>query len=103
MEDTNQLIFMTNVLRRIDGEVHNAVQVLLLVSESYKRHHKLATFKPACCKNMGYIIQVGTETRDRPLWVIIILTSGYATWFTAGGAIHIAHYDVIDDVITRKL
>jgi len=24
-------------------------------------------------------------------------------WFTAGGAIHIAHYDVIDDVITRKL
>jgi len=31
------------------------------------------------------------------------LTSGYATWFTAGGAIRIAHYDVIDDIITRKL
>ena len=31
------------------------------------------------------------------------LTSGYATWFTAGGAIRIAHYDVIDDVITRKV
>jgi len=31
------------------------------------------------------------------------LTSGYATWFTAGGAIRIAHYDVIDDVITRTL
>jgi len=30
-------------------------------------------------------------------------TSGYAMWFTAGGAIHIAHYGVIDDVITRKL
>jgi len=30
-------------------------------------------------------------------------TSGYATWFTAGGAICIAHYDVIDDVITRKV
>ena len=30
-------------------------------------------------------------------------TSGYATWFTAGGAISIAHYDVIDDVITQKL
>ena len=30
-------------------------------------------------------------------------TSGYATWFTAGGAIRIAHYDIIDDVITRKL
>ena len=26
-------------------------------------------------------------------------TSGYATWFTAGGAIRIAHYDVV----TRKL
>ena len=30
-------------------------------------------------------------------------TSGYATWFTAGGAIRIAHHDVIDDVITRKV
>jgi len=30
-------------------------------------------------------------------------TGGDATWFTAGGAIRIAHYDVIDDVITRKL
>jgi len=25
------------------------------------------------------------------------------TWFTAGGAIRIARYDVIDDVITQKL
>ena len=33
----------------------------------------------------------------------LVETSGYATWFTAGGAIRIAHYDVIDDVITRKL
>jgi len=33
----------------------------------------------------------------------IYLTSGYATWFMAGGAIRIAHYDVIDDVVTRKL
>jgi len=30
-------------------------------------------------------------------------TSGYATWFTAGGAILIAHYDIIDDIIIRKL
>ena len=30
-------------------------------------------------------------------------TSGYATWFTAGGAIRIAHYDVTDDVKTWKL
>jgi len=30
-------------------------------------------------------------------------TSGYDTCFTTGGAIRIAHYDVIDDVITRKL
>jgi len=27
------------------------------------------------------------------------LTSGCATWFTAGGAIRIGHYDVIYDVI----
>jgi len=33
----------------------------------------------------------------------IIITSGYATWFTAGAAIRIAHYDAIGDVITRKL
>jgi len=33
----------------------------------------------------------------------MILTSGYTTWFTAGGAIRIAHYDVTDDVISRKL
>ena len=32
-----------------------------------------------------------------------VTTSGYATWFTAGGAIRIAHCDVIDDVITPKL
>ena len=32
-----------------------------------------------------------------------LMTSGYATWFTAGDVIRIAHYDVIDDVITRKL
>jgi len=32
-----------------------------------------------------------------------VITNGYAMWFTAGGAIRIAHYDVIDDVITRKL
>jgi len=30
-------------------------------------------------------------------------TSGYATWLSAGGAIRIGYYDVIDDVITRKL
>ena len=33
---------------------------------------------------------------------IMIMTSSYDMWFTAGGAIRIAHYDVIDDVITRK-
>jgi len=32
-----------------------------------------------------------------------ISTSGYAMWFTAGGATSIAHFDVIVDVITRKL
>jgi len=32
-----------------------------------------------------------------------LVTSGYARWFTAVGAIRISHYDVIEDVITRKL
>jgi len=34
---------------------------------------------------------------------IMTKTSGYATWFTAGGAIRIAHYDVNDNIITWKL
>ena len=40
-----------------------------------------------------------------PLLHRAAITSGYATWFTVGGAIRKAHahYDVIDDVITRKL
>jgi len=35
--------------------------------------------------------------------MLLAETSGYVTWFTAGGAVRIAHYDVIDDIITRKL
>jgi len=42
-----------------------------------------------------------TEKKS-PNWEIR-KTSGYATWFTAGGAIRIPHYDVIDDIITQKL
>jgi len=38
------------------------------------------------------------KTHQKGTW-----TSGYIMWFTAGDAIRIAHYDVIDDVITRKL
>jgi len=34
---------------------------------------------------------------------LYLKSSGYATWFTAEGAIRIALYDVTDDVITRKL
>jgi len=47
----------------------------------------------------------GVECRQLPFsWEELeIETSGYATWFAAGGAIRIAQYDVIDDVITRKL
>jgi len=53
---------------------------------------------------MPSISQGRVETRVGCGWIFILLqTSGYATWFTAGGAIRIAHYDVIDDVITRKL
>jgi len=44
-----------------------------------------------------------TSTQNWPPLTTKNITSGYATWFTARGAIRIAHYDVIDDVITRKL
>jgi len=58
------------------------------------------------CRSMVDIESATTEIRRG--------TSGYATWFTAGGAIRIAvrqlwqtwklrHYDDIDDVITWKL
>jgi len=30
-------------------------------------------------------------------------TSGYDTWFTAGGAIRIGHYDVIQDGNCKKM
>jgi len=50
------------------------------------------------------VVQTFSHKQDLMLYIdYILLTSGYATWFTAGGAIRIAHYDVIDDVITRKL
>ena len=61
-----------------------------------------------CDKGTGYGA-VHRETllrclcRSVPLTPVNVETSGYATWFTAGGAIRIAHYDVIDDVITGKL
>jgi len=40
---------------------------------------------------------------DSDVQIMNTETGGYATWFTAEGAIRIAHYDVIVDVITRKL
>ena len=48
-------------------------------------------------------VSAGFHTKASHCDEVIVITSGYATWFTAGGAIRIAHYDVIDDVITRKL
>jgi len=38
------------------------------------------------------------KSLDRSPQLLSVETSGYDTWFTAGGAIRIAHYDVIDDV-----
>jgi len=55
--------------------------------------------------NCAYVAR-GTDahvTNASSVYVHHTYTSGYATWFTAGGTIRIAHYDVIDDVITRKL
>jgi len=45
---------------------------------------------------------MANQQRQRNDYYTLHPTSGYATWFTAGGAIRIAHYDVIDDVITQK-
>jgi len=49
------------------------------------------------------IFKDGEWINDTPAGGSLWETSGYATWFTAGGAIRIAHYDVTDDAITRKL
>ena len=58
---------------------------------------------PYTLQHVGEAVTINIETKKEK-------TSGYATWFTAGGAIRIAHYGVtddlitvIDDVITRKL
>jgi len=52
---------------------------------------------------MKIIISINYQYFSTTFLKSVERTSGYATWFTAGGAIRIAHYDVIDDVITRKL
>jgi len=57
--------------------------------------------KPVC--GVQGRTQGGIKGFIPPKFLKLDLTSGYTTWFTAGGAIRIAHYDVIDDAITRKL
>jgi len=49
--------------------------------------------------NCVYILQSNTASQKNQTNEKKLETSGYATWFTAGDAIRIAHYDVI----TRKL
>ena len=51
---------------------------------------------PSCLPHNSVKAQKDTQSTNPK-------TSGNATWFTAGGAIRIAHYDAIDDVITGKL
>ena len=46
------------------------------------------------CRDLHTSVRLKTAGHEK-----VRITSGYATWFTAGGAIRIAHYDVI----TRKL
>ena len=48
-------------------------------------------------------MNIPSDSAEEGKYIALITTSGYATWFTAGGAIRIAHYDVTDDVITWKL
>ena len=54
------------------------------------------------CALMHIILFLSLDS-TKSVVLTIIITSGYATWFTAGGAIRIAHYDIIDDVITQNL
>jgi len=64
---------------------------------------------------ISHTLSIFKNSKSFPVWgrwslmqcvfgsIGLLGTSGYATWFTAGAAIRIARYDVIDDVITRKL
>jgi len=55
-------------------------------------------------ESVGTVSDLVLSQEDKPqTHRTVSETSGYAMWFTAGGAIRIAHYDVNDDVITRKL
>jgi len=49
------------------------------------------------------LIEIGSKTAEKNSAQTNRQTSGYATWFMAGGCNPHRHYDVIDDVITRKL
>jgi len=69
------------------------------VSKSFSKYKSLLIL--VCCHTVLYgSLAVSVLLCQYKEYIII---SGYATWFAGGGAIRIAHYDVIDDVITRKL
>ena len=73
------------------------------VSVRHVVFHFTSSYDVSCCFVTLLCDVLLTEWRKNRTSVTIIRTSDYVTWFTAGGAIRIAHYDVIDDVITRKL
>jgi len=56
------------------------------------RKHRRDAAKPAACAKPLMLSTLGRKELAATL-----------QWFTAGGAIRIAYYDVIDDVITRKV
>jgi len=63
----------------------------------------VASVEPGAMSAAGQHIANCYRSATTIVALFSLFTSGYATWFTAGGAIRISHYDVIDDVITRKL
>ena len=68
-----------------------------LRQQKLERHFQSTVQMYYCATEFFYLFRKAPINRTKQQ------TSGYDTWFTAGGAIRIAHYDVIDDVITRKL
>ena len=80
----------------IDVDVQHATELMTLANDVvHQRRFPPATSTLSTLTN--------THIQQSAIWRTSELAAGYATWFTTGGAIYIAHYDVIDDVITQKL
>ena len=102
--DTGKRIQIATLVRRALAEVGLCAVLVLLVKIYFT---KLILYYCLLLTNFLDFFPLSTQTSavrsGSKADYFYQITSGYATWFTARGAIRIAHYDVIDDVITRKL